>query len=139
VVVLGALGAGGYVLLGRSQPEAPPGASVTPPVETGHVAAPAPDTPKAAAPAPRPPRRTERPPPAAQGAQGYLTIAADPYGTVYIDGVQIGVTPVFSYGVKPGSHAIRVERAGYRTQSETVQVDPGNTVTKRYTLIQEQP
>jgi predicted Ser/Thr protein kinase len=129
VAVLGALGAGGYVLLGRSQPEAPPGASVTPPVETVHVAAPAPS----------PPRRTERPRPPAQGAQGYLTIAADPYGTVYIDGVQIGVTPVFSYGVKAGSHAIRVERAGYRTQSETVQVDAGNTVTKRYTLIQEQP
>jgi predicted Ser/Thr protein kinase len=136
VVVLGALGAGGYVLLGRSQPEAPPGAPVTPLVETVHEAAPAPDRAKPAAPAPSPSRRTERPP--AQAAQGYLTIAADPYGTVYIDGVQIGVTPVFSYGVKAGSHAIRVERAGYRTQSETVQVDAGNTVTKRYTLM-EQP
>src|SRR2546425_535292 len=79
------------------------------------------------------------PPPAAAEAQGYLTVAADPFGTVYIDGVEIGVTPLFSYGVKPGRHAIRVERAGYRTQNETVQVDAGNTVTKRYTLIQEQP
>src|SRR3989442_1564167 len=64
---------------------------------------------------------------------------AAPFGTVYIDGVQIGVTPIFNYGVKPGRHAIRVERAGFRTQNETVQVDAGNTVTKRYTLIQEQP
>ena len=100
---------------------------------------------RVAVPSATPPRherqreRDKAPPPAAAEAQGYLTLAADPFGTVYIDGVEIGVTPLFSYGVKPGRHAIRVERAGYRTQNETVQVDAGNTVTKRYTLIQEQP
>src|SRR2546427_11672 len=142
VAVLGALGAGGYFLLGRSKPEppsseshAPPSGPTTPAVETGRVAVPS-------ATPPRHERQRERdkaPPPAAAGGQGYLTVAADPFGTVYIDGVEIGVTPLFSYGVKPGRHAIRVERAGYRTQNETVQVDAGNTVTKRYTLIQEQP
>jgi len=142
VAVLGALGAGGYFLLGRSKPEppssesqAPPSGPTTPAVETVRVAVPS-------ATPPRHERQRERdkaPPPAAAEAQGYLTLAADPFGTVYIDGVEIGVTPLFSYGVKPGRHAIRVERAGYRTQNETVQVDAGNTVTKRYTLIQEQP
>jgi len=140
VAALGVLGTGGYFLLGRSRPEPPPGQSempshapLTSPVETVRVAAP-PTTP------PRRERQREKaPPPAAVEAQGYLTLAADPFGTVYIDGVEIGVTPLFSYGVKPGRHAIRVERAGYRTQNETVQVDAGNTVTKRYTLIQEQP
>src|SRR5438132_7372047 len=142
VAVLGALGAGGYFLLGRSKPEppssesqAPPSGPTTPAVETVRVAVPS-------ATPPRHERQRERdkaPPPAAAEAQGYLTVAADPFGTVYIDGVEIGVTPLFSYGVKPGRHAIRVERAGYRTQNETVQVDAGNTVTKRYTLIQEQP
>jgi serine/threonine protein kinase len=142
VTLLGVLGTGGYFLLGRSKPEPPPGESqappsgpVTPAVETVRVAAP-PATP------PRRERQRERekaPPPAAVETQGYLTLAADPFGTVYIDGVQIGVTPIFSYGVTPGRHAIRVERAGFRTQNESVQVDAGNTVTKRYTLIQEQP
>jgi len=142
VAVVGALGAGGYFLLGRSKPEppssesqAPPSGPTTPAVETVRVAVPS-------ATPPRHERQRERdkaPPPAAAEAQGYLTLAADPFGTVYIDGVEIGVTPLFSYGVKPGRHAIRVERAGYRTQNETVQVDAGNTVTKRYTLIQEQP
>jgi len=142
VAVVGALGAGGYFLLGRSKPEpplsesqAPPSGPTTPAVETVRVAVPS-TTP------PRHERQRERdkaPPPAAAEAQGYLTVAADPFGTVFIDGVEIGVTPLFSYGVKPGRHAIRVERAGYRTQNETVQVDAGNTVTKRYTLIQEQP
>ena len=142
IAALGVLGTGGYFLLGRSKPEAPPGQSetsshapLTSPVETVRVAAP-PTTP------PRRERQRERektPPPAAVEAQGYVTLAADPFGTVYIDGVQIGVTPIFSYGVTPGRHAIRVERAGFRTQNETVQVDAGNTVTKRYTLIQEQP
>ena len=136
VALLGVVGTGGYFLLGRSKPEpqssesqAPPSGLVATPVETVRVAAP-----------PRRERQREKaPPPAAAEAQGYLTLAADPFGTVFIDGVEIGVTPIFSYGVKPGRHAIRVERAGYRTQNETVQVDAGNTVTKRYTLIQEQP
>src|SRR2546426_4491280 len=142
VAALGVLGTGGYFLLGRSRPEPPPGQSQVPPnapltspVETVRVTAP-PTT------SPRRERQRERekaPPPAAVEAQGYLTLAADPFGTVYIDGVQIGVTPIFNYGVKPGRHAIRVERAGFRTQNETVQADAGNTVTKRYTLIQEQP
>jgi len=134
VALLGVVGTGGYFLLGRSKPEpqssesqAPPSGPVATPVETVRVAAP-----------PRRERQREKaPPPAAAEAQGYLTLAADPFGTVFIDGVEIGVTPIFSYGVKPGRHAIRVERAGYRTQNETVQVDAGNTVTKRYTLIPE--
>jgi len=136
VALLGVVGTGGYFLLGRSKPEpqssesqAPPSGLVATPVETVRVAAP----PR------RELQREKAPPPAAAEAQGYLTLAADPFGTVFIDGVEIGVTPIFSYGVKPGRHAIRVERAGYRTQNETVQVDAGNTVTKRYTLIQEQP
>ena len=85
-----------------------------------------------------PPRRdTERraPPPAA--ADGFITVGADPFGTVYIDGVQIGPTPVLRYSVTPGRHTVRVERPGYRTITEAVQVDAGNQVTKRYTLIPE--
>jgi hypothetical protein len=56
---------------------------------------------------------------------------------VYIDGVQIGPTPVLRHSVAPGRHTVRVERPGYRTITEAVQVDAGNQITKRYTLIPE--
>jgi len=84
-------------------------------------------------PAPAKPREQA---PVAQ-AQGFLTIAADPFGEVYIDGVDAGQTPLIEYAVKPGRHTIRIEHAGFKTITETVQVDASNTVRKRYTLLPE--
>jgi len=84
-------------------------------------------------PAPSKPRQQA---PVAQ-AQGFLTIAADPFGQVYVDGVDAGQTPLIEYAVKPGRHTIRIERAGFKTKTETVQVDASNTVRKRYTLLPE--
>jgi hypothetical protein len=84
------------------------------------------------------PGRVTAPPsgPAVQ-AQGYLTVNAEPYGELYVDGVDVGPTPVVRYAVPPGVHTIKVVREGYRTVTERVQVDAGNTVPKRYTLIPE--
>ncbi len=89
--------------------------------------------------APRAVRAPERaaPPATPPAAAGFITIGADPFGTVYIDGVQIGPTPVVRHSVAPGSHAIRIERPGFRTINETVRVDAGNVITKRYTLLPE--
>jgi len=70
-------------------------------------------------------------------AQGFLTIAADPFGEVYIDGVDAGQTPLVEYAVKPGRHTIRLEHAGFKTITEPVHVDATNTVRKRYTLLPE--
>lgn len=81
----------------------------------------------------RPPVQT--PPPAAE--EGYLSIDAVPYGTVYVDNVEIGPTPIARYAVKPGQHTIRIENPGYRTHSERVTVDNGNTVRKRIQLVPE--
>jgi hypothetical protein len=95
-------------------------------------------------PAPSPPptsRRAERAKPRsaapAPEAQGFLTIAADPFGEVYIDRVDAGQTPLVEYVVKPGRHTVRIDRPGFKTVTETVQVDAGNTVRKRYTLLPE--
>jgi serine/threonine-protein kinase len=108
-----------------------------------------PDAPSSVAPRPvadEPPARTDRlreaPPPRREpepraAASGFITVGADPFGTVYIDGVQIGPTPVVRHAVPPGRHTIRVERPGYRTITEAVQVDAGNVITKRYSLITE--
>jgi serine/threonine-protein kinase len=85
-----------------------------------------------------PPARPPAPPPAAPAVEeGYLSIDAVPYGTVFVDNVEIGPTPIARYAVKPGSHVIRVENPGFKTRTERVQVDAGNTVRKRYTLDPE--
>jgi hypothetical protein len=60
-----------------------------------------------------------------------------PYGTVYVDNVEIGPTPISKHPVKPGQHTIRIENPGFRTHSERVTVDAGNTVRKRIPLVPE--
>jgi len=68
---------------------------------------------------------------------GHLTIDADPFGEVYIDNVDVGQTPVIEYEVKPGSHAVRIERPGFKTVNVSVAVDANNTVRKKVTLFPE--
>ncbi|HXQ30223.1 MAG TPA: protein kinase [Gemmatimonadales bacterium] len=84
---------------------------------------------------PVPPRKPKVEQPAA--LTGFLTVSADPYGELYVDGVDVGPTPVVHYSVPAGAHAVRIVREGYRTVTDKVQVDAGNTVPKRYTLLPE--
>ena len=137
-LVVVAAGVGGYLLLGRTgsgeQGAVPPAASV----DTVRIR----DTVRLPAQAgrespPRAERAKRRQAASVVEAQGFLTIAADPFGEVYIDGVDAGQTPLVEYAVKPGRHTIRIEHAGFRTITETVQVDASNTVRKRYTLLPE--
>jgi serine/threonine-protein kinase len=140
-LVVVAIGVGGYFALNhpKQQAAAPPPAAPAA-VETVRVAAPPPAPPSA----PRQDRRTQRqaavpppvPPPAA-AAQGTITIVADPYGQVFIDGTDMGQSPVIDAPVPVGRHTIRIERAGYKTLNETVQVTANNPVRRRYTLIPE--
>jgi hypothetical protein len=138
--VVVAAGVGGYFALGRgSRADTAPNRPLAPTVDTVRIR----DTVRVPPPAgrqPPAPRRSDRPTPpitAPAQAQGFLTIAADPFGEVFIDGVNVGQTPVVEYTVKPGRHTIRVERPGFKTVMETVQVDANNTVRKRYTLLPE--
>jgi len=135
LVVLAA-GAGGYLMLGRrgsGEQAAAPSVDTVRVRDT--VRMPAQSNPSA------PPRGRERAKPRdvapAAAVQGFLTIAADPFGEVYIDGVDVGQTPLVEYAVKPGRHTIRIEHAGFKTVAETVRVDASNTVRKRYTLLPE--
>jgi hypothetical protein len=70
-------------------------------------------------------------------AVGYLTINAVPYGTVSIDGVEVGDTPVFRYELAPGIHVVRVTRPGFRTDSLDATITAGNEVRLSRTLIRE--
>jgi serine/threonine-protein kinase len=143
VVVVGAAGVGGYLVLGsRSAPESKPAAPPPAPVvDTVRIR----DTVRVpvATPTPPPTRRVERakqqaaPPPPAPAPQGLLTINAEPFGEVYIDDVDVGQTPVIEYHVKPGPHKVRIEHPGFKTVTENVPVTANNTVLKRYTLLPE--
>ncbi len=89
---------------------------------------------------PRQQQPVEQPPPVQQPAVeewGYLSINANPFGTVFIDGVNVGDTPIDRHRVRPGPHTIRIENPGYKTLTERVQIDPGNTIRKTYPLVPE--
>jgi hypothetical protein len=138
LVVVGAAGVGGYLLLnGRSAPESKPASPAPAPVDTVRtVRVPV------ATPRPAQTRRVERAkpqatPPLTPAPQGLLTINAEPFGEVYIDDVDLGQTPLVEHVVHPGSHKVRIERPGYKTVTETVQVIANNSVAKRYTLFPE--
>ena len=77
--------------------------------------------------------------PAAAPVTGFLTINAVPYGTVSIDGVEIGDTPLVRYGVSPGEHLFTIAREGYRTDSARFTVAAGNEVRMSRTLTKASP
>ena len=130
-LVVVAAGVGAYLMLGREETAAR-SPLPTPSIDTVRIQ----DTVRVPVPRRPAPAKPREQAPAAQ-AQGFLTIAADPFGEVYIDGVDAGQTPLVEYAVKPGRHTIRIEHAGFKTITETVQVDASNTVRKRYTLLPE--
>jgi hypothetical protein len=88
--------------------------------------------------------RAVQPPPAASVPQtpppprsGFLTVNANPYGTVWIDDVEIGDTPIVGREISPGDHAIRISREGYRAESTTVTITAGNEVRLSRTLVRQ--
>ncbi len=84
-------------------------------------------------------RRPQRPvqQPAAPQV-GWVTVDARPYGTVWIDGLESGDTPLVRHELRPGPHVIEIRREGFRTSVDTVRVTPGNLVRRSYTIIREQ-
>jgi predicted Ser/Thr protein kinase len=85
-----------------------------------------------------PPRQTQQQRPAPPRT-GWLTIDATPFGTVWIDGVEIGDTPVVRRELQPGRHIIEVRREGYRTIVDTVTITSQNELRLSKTLIRGEP
>ena len=133
-VVIVAAGVGGYLALGKKSAAPPP-----PPPQASQPPAPPPVT--VHEPSPTPPRRQTAPPPApppaAATARGSITVNSEPPGTVFIDGRDVGSVPVIEEPVSVGRHTIRVERPGYKTRTETVDVPANNPVRRRYVLDPE--
>jgi hypothetical protein len=82
-------------------------------------------------------RATPQPPQPPAAEVGYLTVNTVPYGTVSIDGVEVGDTPIVRRRLPPGEHVVRITRPGFRPESATVTITAGNEVRFRRTLIED--
>jgi hypothetical protein len=133
-LVVVAAGVGGYLALGRkseppTQPPAPPPVAVP--------AATPPPAPRRGSGNRRQTAPLPAPPPAPVAAQGYVSVNSNPPGTLFIDGRDLGSVPVIEEPVSAGRHTIRVERAGFKTKTETIDVPANTTVRRTYVLEQE--
>jgi hypothetical protein len=63
-----------------------------------------------------------------------LTVASEPWGTLYLGNEEIGPTPVADYPLTVGTHRLRIEQEGYRTKRETIVVTGPNPIRRRYSL-----
>jgi hypothetical protein len=102
------------------QAAVPPVQVQSPPVSqpSGNAAAvPAPAKPK--------PARTETAP---------LTVTSEPWGTLYLDDLEIGPTPVADYPLPQGRHRLRIEQEGYSARTEIIFVTGPNPIRRQYNL-----
>ena len=58
---------------------------------------------------------------------------------VLVDGQYVGETPLRDYKTKPGQHRIVVEKSGYETYRDTVEIDRGRSLSLRVMLEQARP
>jgi len=78
--------------------------------------------------------RTPTKPKPAKVENAYLTVVSEPWGTLYLDNVEIGPTPVADYPLQPGRYRLRIEQEGYRTKTEFIVVTGPNPIRRRYSL-----
>jgi serine/threonine protein kinase len=76
----------------------------------------------------------ERRAPPVKKEYALLTVASEPWGTLYLGNEEIGPTPVADYPLPPGTHRLRIEQEGYRTKRETIVVTGPNPIRRRYSL-----
>lgn len=70
-----------------------------------------------------------------EGLPARLSVVTEPeQAKVYIDGDYQGKSPAVIQEARPGAHEIRVELAGYRTETRTVQLENGGDATETFTL-----
>jgi predicted Ser/Thr protein kinase len=63
-----------------------------------------------------------------------LTVASEPWGTVYLGNKEIGPTPIADYPLEVGTYRLRIEQEGYRTKVETIVISGPNPIRRRYIL-----
>ncbi len=73
-------------------------------------------------------------------APGSLLVESRPAGArVIVDGAEVGVTPVTVPTLTPGSHTVRIERAGFAPITTTARVEARTRARVAVTLTAERP
>ena len=80
------------------------------------------------------PRAVTSPTRPAKKEYAMLTVASEPWGTLFVGGEEVGPTPVVDYPLGLGTHRIRVEQEGYVTKLETLIVTSPTPIRRRYVL-----
>ncbi|MDY0062406.1 MAG: serine/threonine-protein kinase [Myxococcota bacterium] len=107
-----------------------PGGRAHPP---GGRPQPAPVAGGALRPTPPPPRPPAPPPPAVAAAPGFLRLQAVPFARVFVDGTDIGETPIVRHSLDPGKHRITLvnnKLAGKITFEVEIRANEVNFVKK---------
>jgi serine/threonine protein kinase len=73
-------------------------------------------------------------PKAAKKEYALLTVASEPWGTLFVGNKEIGPTPIADYPLPVGTHRLRIEQEGYRTKMETIVVTGPSPIRRRYLL-----
>ena len=107
--------------------------------DTGRASPAAPAKPSRRPPPVRESAPASAPSPAPTAKLGYLTINAVPYGTVSIDGVEVGDTPIVRHELSPGTHTVAISRDGFRTERAEVTITASNEVRLSRSLVGEGP
>ena len=68
---------------------------------------------------------------AAAAAKASLSVYSNVWGTVFVDGVSVGVSPLRGVSISPGTHRLTI-RTTEGEQTQTVNVDPGGDVKARF-------
>jgi eukaryotic-like serine/threonine-protein kinase len=64
---------------------------------------------------------------------GHLSIDAQPWATIYVDGKKLGVTPIVGASLPAGDHSVKAIAQDGKSRSFHVRVEPGGNVRKRVT------
>jgi serine/threonine protein kinase len=80
---------------------------------------------------PREEKRREEKAPALE--PGFFTVDANPYATIYIDGKNVGPTPVIKVTLSAGRHTVRAVPQSGKAKIITITVEPGRLATHKFT------
>jgi eukaryotic-like serine/threonine-protein kinase len=132
LAVLLGVGAVAFVA-GQREPRSEPGPA--PPPRQEAVSAP-PRPPEVRAPSPPPPPPTTEPP-APRAAPGFLYVAAQPWGKLYVDGNFVADVEVpRRVPLAPGTHTVRLVN-GKKVKTWTLDIESGKTDVRRHSFIEE--
>jgi len=71
-----------------------------------------------------------------QAGKGSFTMDARPYGTVYIDGKKVAVTPLVKHPLPAGRHLIKVRGSNGRQDSFTVKIKAGQDAPAKLIMLE---